>query len=88
MRITYGFRVPSANGLGRADVRKLGDLALRLPPVPRDEAVLAVRARHVVHRPRGVVVPRVIGYRDGRGGRREGEELEELGELHFYLLSL
>ena len=58
---THVSGVPLLDGGGRADVRELRDLALRLPPVPGDQAVRAVRARQHREGPRSVIVAGVVG---------------------------
>ena len=57
-------RVPR-RALKAPDGREPGDLALRVPLVPGDEAVGSVRARNAVHRPRSVIVAGVVRYCDG-----------------------
>lgn len=57
---TTGGRVPSRNGLSAADVWELGDVALRLPAIPRDQAILAIRAGHGCERPGRLIVAGVI----------------------------
>lgn len=57
---TYRRRVPAGNGVGGAQVHGR-DIALRLPAVARDEAVLAVRAGHRGQGAGVIVVSRVVG---------------------------
>ena len=59
---THVSGVPPLDGRRRADVREPRDLALRLPAVPGDQAVLAVRAREEFQGPAAVVVAGVVGH--------------------------
>lgn len=76
-------RVPATNGGGTAD--ELGaDLALCLPAVPGDEAVLAVGAGDGGQGAAGIIVAGVVGDGDSRGrGGEDGEGREDGGELHI-----
>lgn len=54
--------VPASDGLRASNVRKLGDLALSLPAVARDEAVCAVGAGDGCHGAASFAVAWVVGY--------------------------
>lgn len=53
-------RVPARHGRRRPDVGEPRDLPLRRPPVPRDQPVGPVRARHRRQAARRVVVALVV----------------------------
>ena len=54
-------RVPARDGLGTADVRELGDLALGCPAVLGDQAICAVGAGDLGERAGAVVIAGVVG---------------------------
>lgn len=68
--------VPTGYGLGAADVGELWDVALGLPAVPSDQAVLAVGASDGGKRSGGLIVSGVVG--DCQMYKR-GVRLEKIG---------